>query len=268
MASEDTPGLVVIHVALFRMATASLAAAYRILGYKTHHGLDDTLGMPWGQLEQAAESTWPDVPGARRQKPFTRQDWDELWGTEYDVATDMASPFADQLIRAYPDAKVVIVQRDFESWWESYQSELLETLFNPLPQLASRIAWYFLGIRAGYAMQKIHFGFFGVQSRDMISEKCARQAYNNYFERIRSMVPPERRLEYHLGDGWGPLCSFLGKDIPQGVPFPRVNDRKTHNEGESRTLLNIAKGAVKKTAPFIVAIVAIVTLWWYRTDAK
>lgn len=76
-------GLKVIHVALFRMATRSVAEAYRILGYKVHHGLDvDTLNIPWGKIEEAAEATWPEVPGAKPRPRFTRQDWNELWGNE------------------------------------------------------------------------------------------------------------------------------------------------------------------------------------------
>ncbi|KFH41717.1 hypothetical protein ACRE_075630 [Hapsidospora chrysogenum ATCC 11550] len=57
-------GLAVIHVALFRMGTRSIAEAYRILGYKTHHGTEHTLGNPWAQVEHAADATWPDVPDA------------------------------------------------------------------------------------------------------------------------------------------------------------------------------------------------------------
>ena len=39
------------------------------------------------------------------------------------------------------------------------------------------------------------------------------------------MVPEgERRLEYRLSDGWAPLCQFLGCDVPQDTPFPRVNE--------------------------------------------
>ena len=63
-------GLRVIHVVLFRMATKSSAEAYRILGYKTHHGLDDVFGMPWPLLEKAAEATWPDASGARPRPPL------------------------------------------------------------------------------------------------------------------------------------------------------------------------------------------------------
>lgn len=81
--SDD--GLLVIHVALFRMATRSLAHAYRLLGYKVHHAHDaDNLlyGNPWPLIEEAAEATWPDVPNARPRPRFTRRDWDRIWGAE------------------------------------------------------------------------------------------------------------------------------------------------------------------------------------------
>jgi hypothetical protein len=47
--------------------------------------------------------------------PVGNRDWDALWGDEYDAVTDLASPFALELIEAYPDAKVVLVQRDFDT---------------------------------------------------------------------------------------------------------------------------------------------------------
>jgi hypothetical protein len=44
-----------------------MALAYQILGFKPHHGLlEKVTGKPWTQLEQTAEATWPNVPGARR----------------------------------------------------------------------------------------------------------------------------------------------------------------------------------------------------------
>ena len=40
---------------------------------------------------------------------------------------------------------------------------------------------------------------------------------------VRSVVPPEKLLEMELGDGWAPLCGFLGVPVPD-EPFPRAND--------------------------------------------
>lgn len=271
-ATEQTPshhkGLHVIHVALFRMATRSSTEAYRILGYKTHHGTDDTFGMRWDLLEKAAEATWPSPEAApeahtRHARPprFTRADWDELWGSEYDIATDMASPFADQLIQAYPEAKVIVVQRDFESWWPSYRSELLDTLFSPAARVAVFLLEHVMGIRSGPTMGKIHFGFFGAKDRTGI-EANARAAYDAYYERIRELVPPEKRLEYRMGDGWEPLCAFLGKEVPD-VPFPRLNDRKAHRAGDSERKMTIVVTTLKKTGVFLLPVLVSGIVWWY-----
>lgn len=43
------------------------------------------------------------------------------------------------------------------------------------------------------------------------------------------MVPAERLLDYKLGDGWEPLCEFLGKDAPS-EEFPRLNEEKVMKE--------------------------------------
>jgi hypothetical protein len=33
-------------------------------------------------------------------------------------------------------------------------------------------------------------------------------------------------LEYSVAQGWQPLCAFLGRPVPDGVPFPVLNDRR------------------------------------------
>lgn len=50
-----------------------------------------------------------------------------------------------------------------------------------------------------------------------------KQVYEDHVAQIRSMVPPERLLEYQIGDGYGPLCEFLGEEMPD-TQFPRGND--------------------------------------------
>lgn len=219
-------GLQIIHASLFRMATKSISQAYQILGFTVNHALLlDTKETKWNMIEQAAEATWPTVPGARPRPPFERADWDELWGSEYDVVTDIGSPFVIELIKAYPDAKVVIVQRDFDSWWRSFTENVLDRVFaQPRSTIIGFITWNILGIRITQSMKKMMYGFFGATSKKQIDAARGRQVYDEYFRRIREIVPPERRLEYKIGDGWEPLCEFLGVEVPQGVPFPRGND--------------------------------------------
>jgi len=49
--------------------------------------------------------------------------------------------------------------------------------------------------------------------------------YNAHNARVRETIPAERLLVYHVSDGWGPLCEFLGVDAPEGGT-PRVNSRE------------------------------------------
>lgn len=255
-------GLVVIHVALFRMATRSLAEAYRILGYKTHHGVEDILGNPWVEIEQAAEATWPNVPNARPRPRFTRSDWDNLWGSEYDIVTDLACPFTDQLIQAYPDAKIVIVQRDFDSWWNSYQAGVLDKVFSPGQQIFVFLIRSVLGSRAADAMLKVNYGLFKATSVSEI-QAHARQVYDEYYRNIREMVPAEKRLEYTMGDGWEPLCEFLDKDVPD-MPFPRLNDSKARSESQRKGEIMVLLNSAGKVALFGLSVGAIATsLWFY-----
>ncbi|KAI1361165.1 hypothetical protein F5Y08DRAFT_315450 [Xylaria arbuscula] len=219
-------GLKVIHASLFRMGTNSVAEAYHILGYNVHHALMfKTERTNWNRIEEAAEATWPETPGARPHPPFTREDWDELWGSRYEIITDLASTFTIELIKAYPDAKVVIVQRDFEPWWYSFENSLKGRVFGqPRSFIISFVTNTFLGIRPNQSMRKNLLGFFGVKSHRQITKARAKEVYDEFYRTIREIVPPENRLEYKVGDGWEPLCEFLGKEVPQDTPFPRKND--------------------------------------------
>lgn len=262
-STQDGDGLKVINAGLFRMATKSMATAYKILGYKTHHGLlEGVLDTPWNLIEQAAEATWPYVPNARRRPPNERPDWDAIWG-QYDVVTDLASPFALELIKAYPNAKVVVVQRDFDSWWPSFKSELLDTLWRPTTSIIAFFSSNILGVRGVQAMKKVHFGFFKANSEPEIIAH-ARETYETYFQQLREAVPPERRLVYKMGSGWEPLCQFLGVEVPD-VEFPRVNDRNAHQQETGSRMRTFYFSAAKAVIPWIIGGAAVVLA--YRTFA-
>lgn len=42
---------------------------------------------------------------------------------------------------------------------------------------------------------------------------------------IRGLVPKDRLLEWHIEDGWEPLCKFLNKPVPN-FEFPHANAAK------------------------------------------
>ena len=65
-------------------------------------------------------------------KPFQRADWDQLLGSYSAVADVPAVAFAEDLIEAYPEAKVVLVERDVENWYKSFDDALINESFNPV----------------------------------------------------------------------------------------------------------------------------------------
>lgn len=52
-----------------------------------------------------------------------------------------------------------------------------------------------------------------------------KRVYTEHYEHIKTLVPPENLLEYHVKEGWEPLCKFLDKSIPEG-DIPRLNSRE------------------------------------------
>lgn len=155
-------------------------------------------------------------------QPFTRRDWDELF-REYDVGTDIISFFAMSLIEVYPDARVILVERDIEQWHKS-----IRLLFQPWTHWSNRMLMRILGrlagTRTGIATYKFSMGWTeSTKPKDIMAN--ARAAYIKRYEDIRATVPPEQLLEYTLADGWEPLAAFLGNTPPApDVKFPHIND--------------------------------------------
>ena len=46
--------------------------------------------------------------------------------------------------------------------------------------------------------------------------------YEAHNQRVIDSVPPEQLLVYQPGEGWEPLCDFLGVPVPAD-DYPRVN---------------------------------------------
>ena len=56
--------------------------------------------------------------------------------------------------------------------------------------------------------------------------------YEAHIAEVQATVPPERLLTYEVGTGWGPLCAFLGVDVPE-TDYPNTNSTKEFQERTS-----------------------------------
>ncbi|KAH0494590.1 hypothetical protein TgHK011_001207 [Trichoderma gracile] len=205
----------VLILGLGRTGTASMRAAMKQLGYvDTYHMMNCSIENPPDAL------MWMDALCAKydgKGKPFTREDWDQLLGTCQAVCDWPAVAFAEELIKAYPEAKVVLTNRDVDSWHASTMKTVYWRATDPELRWLSNFDW---AASMYYPMLKKFFdtffeGDFPNRGKDV---------YRKHYEHVRSLVPKERLLEYKVTDGWGPLCEFLGDPIPKECSFPNVND--------------------------------------------
>ena len=136
------------------------------------------------------------------------------------MPTDIpAIAFVDDLLQAYPAAKIVVTNRDVDSWLRSMEGSVYTVMSWP--------SWWVLapfdarGI--GAALHCIWKCNDVLTEGDFMDRKKMRQAYFDHYSYVRQVVPAEKRLECRSQDGWKPLCKFLGVEVPQDE-YPMVND--------------------------------------------
>jgi len=86
---------------------------------------------------------------------------------------------------------------------------------------------------------------------------------------IRGLVPKDRLLEWCVQDGWGPLCEFLGKPVPD-EPFPHVNTAAAFAEHVDRRKEMDLRGTLTDFAVMFSVLIGVLgvvyTLWHCRTN--
>lgn len=93
----------------------------------------------------------------------------------------------------------------------------------------------------------------------------AKERYKRHYAEIRAAVPPERLLNFELKEGWGPLCAFLGKEVPDRT-FPRVNERQVHlkrvRDRQNRFFKTAVKVGLKKVLPWAFGLFSVGLAAW------
>ena len=92
-------------------------------------------------------------------------------------------------------------------------------------------------------------------------ERNGRKSFQGHYDLVQSLVPSERLLEYHVSDGWEPLCKFLDKPIPsEDIPF--VNQMAGFKKKfRSRNVANI-KAQLKRAldvSAYILLLMSVVS---------
>jgi hypothetical protein len=83
--------------------------------------------------------------------------------------------------------------------------------------------------------------------------------YQEHLAMVRGLgLPRERLLEWTAADGWGPLCEFLGKDVPLEA-FPQGNPTTEWVERTGAMMRESNRRAVRNMMIFGTVVVAAVS---------
>ena len=83
--------------------------------------------------------------------------------------------------------------------------------------------------------------------------------YREHYATVRSLVPEENLLEYHITEGWEPLCRFLEKEVPE-VAFPSGNDGDATGELIRELVRSEAILACKRLLVVLAVVIMLVLI--------
>lgn len=133
----------------------------------------------------------------------------------YQASVDWPScNFWREQMAAYPEAKVILSERDPQRWYESVMNTIypasaaMKDVQDPLMQRRSRMVF-----------ELIWDGLFDgrMSDRDHVID-----VYLKHNQQVKDEVPPEKLLVFESSIGWEPLCEFLEVPVPE-TPYPRTN---------------------------------------------
>jgi hypothetical protein len=228
----------VIGAGFGRTGTMSMQAALELLGYRCYH-MKEITEHP-GHLK-----AWHDfVSGA------APMDWKTLF-ERYEATVDFpACIYYRELLREFPNAKVVLTVRDPERWFQSFLT---------LQQTTDRFRVFRFVPRARRFLNFVDLLLGKVFDRPRDRDHCI-QVFNRHNQEVQEQVPADRLLVFRVQEGWAPLCQFLGCEVPEGIPFPHLNEGKETLNALARERLF---GPWLRKAPFAVGAGALVVLLWW-----
>ncbi len=186
--------LAVIGAGFGRTGTDSMKAALELLGFGPCHHMREVLSS------EEQKRIWRAIAAGGAAN------WDKTFGG-FNACVDWPSAFYwRQISGHWPEAKILLTLRDSEGWYRSMEQTILAMLKRSTDPESLGLA----------LIAKQVFGG-NIEDRDAVIA-----AYERNTTEVQAAFGPDRLLTYHIGDGWQPLCAFLGVPVPD-QDYPRTN---------------------------------------------
>lgn len=186
--------LKVIGTGFGRTGTDSMREALTILGFGPCHHMFEVNENPlqkrlWRALANGAAP-----------------DWEQLFAGYASCVDWPSAHYWRELIKIYPQARVILTWRPAEGWWDSYSKTVLQGILKGTDPDALSQTLVARQAMQGRPADRAH----------------VMALYEANVAAVKSLVPADRLLIHSLGDGWAPLCAHLGVPVPD-VPYPSRN---------------------------------------------
>jgi len=232
MRNGQDDRLTVIGAGFARTGTASLQAALDRLGYGPTYHMTEVMS------DRRKIRQWLAV--ARDSAPA----WDAVFAGYRSTVDFPAAAYWRQLADAYPDAKVILTVRDPQAWYDSCRRTVFRHLIEP-PGRLGRVGFAAVNalspdMRAFIRM--LHETTIGPVFDGRIADReHALAVFNRHIDEVQATIPADRLLTYRVGEGWQPLCDFLGVPVPD-EPFPHHNDAASFQREDGRRVARLVLG--------------------------
>ncbi|MCF6521564.1 sulfotransferase family protein [Streptomyces sp. JJ36] len=192
-----------------RTGTLSMKAALERLGHGPAYHMAEILAEPrrlrdWSRVLGGAEPDWYRIFDGYR----STVDWP-------------GAAYWRELCAAFPQAKVLLTVRDPERWYDSTRRTIHRFSRDPAGFPGEEGAAFRAAVRT-----MVWEGTFGGRFED---KAHAIRVFEEHNAAVQREIPADRLLVYRAGDGWEPLCAFLGTDVPD-EDFPHLNDAASMQE--------------------------------------
>ncbi len=206
----------VIGAGFGRTGTQSLQIALEKLGFGPCYHNESLLRNP------------EDIVHWKAAYKHKKVNWQELFKNHRAVVDFPGSMYYQELADIYPEAKVILTTRDPEKWYQSVRSTItgfdqgistkLRLLLSAAYSKKSRNLLQVLAHNDKAVWEKYFKGRF-------MDKAWAIKKYEAHIEEVKNAIPKERLLVLELGEGWKPLCNFLGMPVPE-EPYPKSNKKE------------------------------------------
>jgi hypothetical protein len=134
-----------------------------------------------------------------RYMPFGRKEFDQRLGHCQAVCEGPATCFTPEFLEAYSDSKGVLSNRDINARRHSLMNAVMKNIFT---HKAIALDWLARMTRSPDRYRQAMFvrvfsdGYQGDRKRN------CKKFYQDDYDMVRALVPPERLLEYLVEEGW------------------------------------------------------------------